>query len=166
MALFEPLFRRFSEAEVRYVVVGGVAAVLHGHIRLTVDLDLIVDFTPAETAKAMRVLQAAGLRPSAPVSLEDFAVPACREAWVRDKGMRVLSLRDWDDPLLVVDIFVEHPIPFEQLWERARLVSLGRTVVRIAGLQDLIHLKRLAGRPQDLLDIEQLERIAERERKP
>ena len=41
MALFEPLFAALNAGEVRYVVVGGVATVLHGHARLTADVDLV-----------------------------------------------------------------------------------------------------------------------------
>jgi hypothetical protein len=39
MAIFEPILARLNEAGGRYVVVGGLAVVLHGHARLTVDLD-------------------------------------------------------------------------------------------------------------------------------
>jgi hypothetical protein len=42
-------------AEVRFVVVGGVAVVLHGHLRATKDLDLILDLAPDEVRKAIRV---------------------------------------------------------------------------------------------------------------
>lgn len=44
MPLFEPLFAALEEGDVRYVVVGGLATVLHGHARLTADVDLVIDF--------------------------------------------------------------------------------------------------------------------------
>jgi hypothetical protein len=43
MAVFEPLFKALNDAEVRYLVVGGLAVVLHGHPRLTANVDLVVD---------------------------------------------------------------------------------------------------------------------------
>jgi len=43
VAIFAPVFEALNGARVRYVVVGGVAVVLHGHARLTTDLDLVVD---------------------------------------------------------------------------------------------------------------------------
>ena len=46
MSLFEPIFEALNRQNVRYVVVGGVAVVLHGHARLTADLD----GTPARIA--------------------------------------------------------------------------------------------------------------------
>lgn len=43
MAPFERVFRALTDAGVRHVVVGGFAAVLHGHARLTADIDLVLD---------------------------------------------------------------------------------------------------------------------------
>jgi hypothetical protein len=63
------------------------------------------------------------------------------------------------DPMLVVDLFVQDPIPFEDLWARSEVVSLGNTSVRVAAIADLISMKRRAARPQDLLDIEELRKI-------
>ncbi len=70
----------------------------------------------------------------------------------------------WDpkNPMREVDLFVEHPIDFEGLWSRSAVVDIGGTEARIASIQDLIALKRLAGRPQDLQDIQALEGIVKR----
>jgi hypothetical protein len=157
VSLYEPLFAALCE--VRYVVVGGLAVVLHGHARLTADVDLIVDLEPGEARKAMLALEALGLRPRAPVRAVDFADPDVRRSWIEDKGMRVFSLWDPHDPLREVDVFVEHPIAFEELHARAEVVRIGATRVRIASIADLIRLKRVASRPEDLADIEALEAL-------
>ena len=159
MPLYQPLFRALDASETRYVVVGGVATVLHGHARLTADVDLILDLERAAAARAMRSLAALGLRPRVPVNLEDFADERTREGWIRDKGMRVFSLFNPDDPLLSVDLFAEHPVDFEGLYERAEVCDIDTVPVRIASIPDLIHLKRLADRPRDREDIEKLEEI-------
>ena len=100
-----------------------------------------------------------GLRPRVPVNPPDFADRSVREGWIRDRGMQVFSMFDPANPMRVVDLFVDHPIPFEELWSRSDEFKLQETTVRVASLRDLIHLKGLAGRPQDLADIEQLEAI-------
>ena len=91
-----------------------------------------------------------------------FADPEIRAQWIHEKGMRVFSLWDPANPMREVDLFVEHPIDFNELWNRSEVIELTRTVVRIASIPDLIYLKRLAGRPQDLADIEALEAILRR----
>lgn len=159
MSLLEPLFDALNRADVRYVVVGGVATVLHGFARLTADVDLVVDLAPTEARKAIETLVGLGLRPRPPVDPAAFADSVVRESWIRDKGMRVFSLWDPTQPMREVDLFVEHPVEFEGLFIRAEIVPLDTTTVRVASIPDLIALKRLASRPQDLADIEALEAI-------
>jgi hypothetical protein len=165
MALFEPLFNALNDAGVRYVVVGGLAVVLHGHARLTVDVDLVVDLDEGQALRAIDALVKMGLRPRVPVNPRDFANRSVREAWIRDRGMQVFSMFDPTNPMRVVDLFVSHPVPFEELWTRSVEFDLRDTTVRVASIPDLIRLKRLAGRPQDQADIEQLESILEAKKK-
>jgi hypothetical protein len=164
--LFEPIFRALNASGARYVVVGGVATVLHGHARLTADLDVVVDLTPAGSLAIIDALSGIGLRPRAPVAASAFADPAARAQWAREKAMTVFSLWDPSDPMREVDLFLEHPMPFDDLWGRSLELAVGDTVVRVASLDDLIALKRLAGRPLDLQDIEALEIIRDRKQVP
>ena len=159
MALYEPIFETLNRAGVRYVVVGGVAVVLHGHVRLTADLDLVVDLSAGEAKRTIETLVSLGLEPRAPVDPLGFADPRQRAVWIKEKNMEVFSMWSRTDPMLVVDLFVEDPIPFEDLWARSEVVSLGNTSVRVAAIADLISMKRRAARPQDLLDIEELRKI-------
>jgi len=159
VALYEPIFAALNRAEVRYVVVGGVAVVLHGHARLTADLDLAVDLSAPAAKKTIETLVRLGLEPRPPVDPFGFADPNQRAAWIEEKNMQVFSMWSPANPLLAVDLFVEEPIPFEDLWARSQAVPLGNISVRIAAISDLISMKRRAGRPQDLIDIEELEKI-------
>ena len=159
MAVFEPLFKALNDAGVRYVVVGGLAVVLHGYARLTVDVDLVVDLDEEQARKAIKAMVGMGLRPRVPVDARDFADQSVREGWIRDRGMQVFSMFDPANPMRVVDLFVHHPMPFEELWSRSSRFELQDTIVHVASIPDLIHLKRLAGRPQDQADIVQLEAI-------
>jgi len=165
MAIFEPLFKALNDGGVRYIVVGGLAVVLHGHPRLTVDVDLVVDLDEEQARRAIDTLVALGLHPRVPVNPREFADRSIRERWIRDRGMQVFSMIDPSNPMRVVDLFVEHPVPFEDLWSRSEEFELRGTTVRVASIPDLIHLKRLAGRSQDRADIEQLEAILKAKRK-
>lgn len=161
MALFEPIFEALAAADVRYVVVGGVAVVLHGHPRLTADLDLAVNLEPPAAQRAIGALTGLGLQPSAPVRAEDFADPDLRSAWKRERGMPVFSMVDTADPLRAVDLFVDEPIPFEELYARSVTLDVAGTPVRVASIEDLITLKQRTGRLQDEADIAALRELEE-----
>jgi hypothetical protein len=160
MSLYEPLFQALNEARCRYVLVGGLAVLLHGHARLTVDIDLMIDLEPAAAKNTIDVLISLGLQPRAPVQPHEFADPSKRLGWMRDKRMQVFSMWDPQTPLRVVDLLVENPIDFDELWSRAATIRVRATPIRVASLSDLIALKRAVGRPQDLADVEALQAIA------
>lgn len=162
MSLYLPLFKALNDAEVKYVVVGGVATVLHGYARLTMDIDLIVDLVPDEAARAVRALESLGFKPRVPVPAAQFADAAKRQEWIEQKGMTVLSFFNPSNPMLTVDLFVHHPIPFTGLHKRAERMVIEGVPVYICSLDDLIALKRLSGRPLDLQDIEKLQAIREK----
>lgn len=157
VALFEPVLSALDAAGVRFVVVGGVAVVLHGHPRMTADLDLVIDLAAAPAASAIQALLDVGLQPRLPVDPHAFADPEVRRVWIDERSLTVFTMVDPSDPLLEVDLFAQPPLPFEELWERADVVDLNGQQVRIASVDDLIAMKRHAGRPQDLADIAALE---------
>ncbi len=162
MPLSEPIIEALNHANVRYVVVGGVAVILQGYVRLTVDLDLVIDLDPSEARKAIETLVEIGFRPTAPVKATDFADGETRRRWIDEKGMRVFPMHDPANSLRRVDLFVEHPIDFEELWAKSEVVEAQGVSIRIASIPHLIDMKRQAGRPQDLVDIEALDAIQRR----
>lgn len=159
MSLFIPIFSSLNNAEVRYVVVGGLATVLHGYARLTADIDIIIDLEPVEAKKAIRTIVDLGLQPRLPVDPFDFSDPIVRRDWNENKNMQVFSFWKPDDPLISVDFFIKNIIDFEDLWNRSKLVDLEDVSINIASIPDLIKLKKIANRQQDLIDIEKLSEI-------
>lgn len=141
------------------MVVGGFAAVLHGHPRLTADIDLVLDLAPGPLDEALSVLEGLGLRPRAPVALREFSDPVRRRAWIEEKHLHVLALYDPENPMTEIDLFAEPPIAFDDLWRDSVEFDFGTYRVRAASLPHLISMKRRVGRPQDLLDVEALEAI-------
>ena len=162
MSLYLPLFKALNDAGVKYVVVGGLATVLHGYARLTIDVDLMVDLAPEEATRAIQALESLGFKPRAPVPAVQFADAAKRREWIEQKGMTVFSFYSPSNPMLTVDVFVYHPIPFADLRSRAERMVIDNVPVYICSIDDLITLKQQAGRPQDLIDIEKLRRIQEK----
>jgi hypothetical protein len=154
------IFKALADAEVDYIVVGGLAVIMHGHLRATRDLDLVIGLQPDNCARGMDALSGIGLRPRLPVTLADFADPAKREDWVRNRNMLVFQLWDPANPERSVDIFVREPLDFRAMLADAVVKSLDDVPIRVASIRHLIQLKGSAGRPQDLEDIEALRIIA------
>lgn len=163
MSLYDDVYAALTAAEVRFVVVGGMAVVLTGHVRATVDLDVVVDLAPEPARRAMTALTELGFRPRVPVSPLDFADPEVRQAWIEHKHMQVLSFYDPQHLGREVDVFVAYPMDFEKLVAAAVPTTVGDQVVPVASIADLVEMKRAAGRAQDLADVEALERLRRRD---
>jgi len=154
------VLRALESAEVRYLVAGGVAVNLHGYVRATQDLDLVVGLEADNAARAMSTLRGIGYRPQVPVAIEDFADPGKRRHWIDDKHMQVFALISDTHPDTTVDVFVTEPFDFEAEHAAAEVHEIGTELrVRVVRPETLIAMKRAAGRRRDLDDIEHLEKI-------
>ena len=155
----ELLLTALTDAGVRYVVVGGVAVVLHGYLRATADLDLVLGMDQHNVEAALGIFERLGFHPRAPVPLHAFADESERRRWINEKNLQVFSLWHSKMPGFEIDLFVESPLPFGDLYSRAIPVDLGTTKVPVAAIDDLIAMKRAAARPRDTEDIEALLRL-------
>lgn len=166
LAAFEAVAAALQDAGVRYLVAGGIAVNAHGYLRLTYDVDLVIQLQPANIQPAFKALQGLGYRPTVPVTAEQFADPAQRARWIREKGMQVLNFHSDRHRPFTVDVFVSEPFDFDVEYEAAMRgeIAPGLTV-RFVSIPALIAMKQLAKRPRDLDDIEHLRLIAEEKRK-
>ncbi len=164
MSLYIPLFKALNDADVQYIVVGGIATILHGYVRATADVDLVVDLQVDEASKVISVLTEEGFKPRIPVQAMEFADEQKRNQWINEKGMQVFSMYHPDVSGMSVDLFVHHPVPYKDLYERSVIMDLDGVKVRVCSIDDLISMKQQAGRHKDLADIEQLTKIKDYEK--
>ena len=152
----EELLEALNEAEIRYLVVGGVAVVMHGYARATFDLDLVIDLETSNLTRALQILGKRGFRPRPPVPLEAFADREERQRWIEEKNLLVFSL--WHPQLhaFEVDLFVKEPFSFDEAYLRASRLPIGDSMITVASIADIIAMKREAGRAKDAEDIEAL----------
>lgn len=142
----ERIFAVLERHGVSYVVVGGLAVQVHGHVRTTNDLDLVPEPTPGNLvrlAEALDELRARVLNDGS----EGLAIDA-----------RMLPRATlWQFATSAGDIDVLHDAPgaarFADLRARALEVELGEMRIPFASREDLIRMKRAAARPVDLADI-------------
>jgi len=140
---FEGVLAAFNKARVRYILVGGVASVLHGVPRTTTDIDLALDSAPENVARALRALKRIGLVPDTE-AIDDILA----------QGGVTASNR------LEIDLLTSLPTgTFAGLWRNRKPFRYGRTRAFAVSKADQIRLLRAAGRKKDLEDADHLESL-------
>ena len=158
---YEEVFKALNKAKVKYVIAGGVAVVLHGFMRMTNDLDLIVFLQEQNLGKFFDALKSAGYMPKVPVTKEQFQDHKQRSRWKKEKGMIVFSFVHRNPPFEMIDMFVDEPIKFEEIYKLHEKIRLKGILVPVIAVDHLIRLKQKASRLKDLDDIVQLKHIKE-----
>lgn len=154
------IVQALNGAEVRYLIAGGLAVAAHGYVRFTADVDLLIGLDADNVARALWVFESLAYQPRVPVALEAFADPAQRASWVRDRHMTVFSLFSPEHAATEIDVFVEAPVDFEAAYAaRSDMEVAPGLLAAFVGRDDLLAMKRKAGRPLDLADIDALEAI-------
>jgi hypothetical protein len=156
---YEKVFRALQKGKVRYAVAGGVALVLHGVVRFTADLDLIVDLERENLGRFIAIMNDLGYQPRNPVKADEILIPENRAHWKREKNMEVFSFLNQAQPMALIDVFIEEKIPFEEIIQDMLVVTAKDVMIPVVSLVHLKKLKKGAGRPQDLADIEALEAL-------
>lgn len=144
---------------VSFVLVGGFAVQMHGFLRATYDLDLVLAMDDANLSRFIDIGKRFGLTPVIPVSIDALRDSAQIERWYKEKGMIAFALRDPSISGSVLDILVRPEIPFDRLRSQADTFELFGCEVAVACIDHLIEMKRTANRPKDRIDIEALEKI-------
>jgi predicted nucleotidyltransferase len=157
--IYEEIFKEFELRGVRYLLVGGMAVNLYGYIRLTMDLDIMVDLSDKNLSKVVDVMEKFGYTPRVPVNPHEFVSEEKRDKWIKEKGAVVFTFIDLKKPFKQIDIFLSNPIGFEDAYSRRAVMTIGGAKVSIASIDDLIKMKATTARPRDMEDIYHLERI-------
>lgn len=153
------LLQSLADAQVDYVLVGGLAVQLHGFLRATVDIDLVLAMNDANLDRFIEVAKHYGLQPVIPVPIDALKNAQQIDHWHKEKGMLAFALREPQVGGNVIDVLVRPDISFEKLASNAVAGKLFGRQVLIASIDDLLAMKRTANRPKDRLDIEALEKV-------
>lgn len=116
---FEAIVRALNEANVRYLIAGGLAVNAHGYLRYTKDVDLVIELSEDNALRAIKALKALEFSPTIPVPAEQFANAAIRAQWVNEKNMKVMQLFSDQHRDTPIDIFVSEPFDFDEEYDQA-----------------------------------------------
>ncbi len=147
-----------ADRHVNFIVGGGVAAVLHGVDRVTMDLDIAVQWEEENLRRFLDCMCNLKLKPKVPIDPEVLLDRQSFDALMKAKNAVVFTFRDEKDPIRVVDIFIKPELSFETLSPDSVSVSLYGRAIRIVSAAHLLRLKQAIRpmRPKDELDIRSL----------
>ncbi len=141
---FKDLLQCLNESNVRYLVIGGYAVSIHAEPRYTKDLDLWVEASKTNASRLIKALDSFGA-PTNSIVEADFAKPGTLFIFGIEPNR--------------VDILNQiKGASFAKAYERRIESEVDDLSFHCIALTDLIRVKKLAGRPQDLADIENLNR--------
>lgn len=136
------VFACLKKHDVKYVVIGGIAAVLHGVPRATFDLDILIEATPENAQRLLDAFMDARLGTATMTTVEDLLA---HDVTIFNDRVRI-------------DVQTKTPgIAFDDAWARRKTVTYQKQQFYILSLTDLIASKQAAGRPKDLEDINALQ---------
>jgi len=153
MTFLERICAALRDAGVQYAVVGGHAVALHGAVRGTIDVDLVLRWTEQMLTRAEAALNGIGLVSLLPVNAKE--IYARRDEYNENRNLAEWNFHNPDDPLQQVDIVITYDLANKP----TKRVALPAGPVEVMSIEDLIAMERESGRAQDLEDVRALERL-------
>lgn len=138
----QSVFASFQRNDVKYVVIGGIAAVLYGVPRATFDLDVLIEASADNVERLLKAMTEAGLGTASLASVDE----------VLSKEITIFTDR------IRLDVQTSTPgVEFEHAWAHRVTMNYRGQLLEVVSLSDLIASKRASGRDVDLEDVRMLE---------
>lgn len=151
---FFAIIRRLSEEKVKFAVVGGVAAVIHGVPRATFDLDVVINFSKVNVKRFNKVLKEFNLTPMVPINPLELANPRKRTEWIKKKNAKVINFKD-PKGIYALDVLLIYK------YSRIRKIKIEIDEIKfhVVDKNTLVKMKKEANRDVDIRDIKNLETL-------
>lgn len=164
MAHHETILNALTDAGVEFIVGGGMACILQGVERLTMDVDVAVMMREKNWERLVEVTENLGLIPRVPLNPRSLIDPAVRRVVLDEKKAIVFTFLHPDRPSLQLDVFLRPDLAYEVLLHDAQWMNLEGRKIQVLNRQKLLALKKAIQppRPKDLLDIAALEGMPKR----
>jgi hypothetical protein len=144
---YRDMLKELVAAKVDFVIVGAWALAAHGYLRGTKDIDVFVRATPENAPRVIEAIERFGA-PLFGATVDDFAKPGV---------ILQLGVVNRIDLTTAID-----GVTFDEAVEDPKRIEVDGLSIRAIGRNALMKNKRASGRPQDLLDVKQLEALDER----
>jgi hypothetical protein len=159
----QDLLEDLARAGVEFIVAGGVAVVLHGVSRATMDIDAAISFHPTNIRKFLDIMLKQNMKPRAPVPAEILLDSIERKKMIIEKGALVFTFIDNEKPYKQLDIFLTEDLSYEKLKSYCDIFEIGSSKIKVLSIKKLLELKKAINpaRSKDLYDIAELSKIGD-----
>ncbi len=158
------LFKKFQDEQIKYFVVGGLAVNLNGYSRFTADIDICIELQSENIKKIIKIILDFGFKNKFPVNPMDFADEIIRKDWIDNKNMLAFNFYNPKNIIEEIDIVIISPDEFLRIYNNRLEHKIKDILISTISIDDLIEMKKKAGRKIDEIDIEQLMKIKELEK--
>lgn len=147
---FEKLLVLLADGAVQFVLVGGVAVTLHGYVRLTEDVDILLERTPGNIERLLTTLSGYGEGFARELTLDDFDD--------EEGAIRIVE----ESEMSQIDLFVRmRGLYYHDLCQDAEILTIKGRRIAYASKAALIRLKESSVREKDRIDVAALKRLQE-----
>jgi hypothetical protein len=156
MGQYEKILAALVDADVDFIIGGGVACVLHGVERVTMDVDIAVATDPTNFAKFLSVMEKLGLKPRVPVDPRSLLDQRVLDHIIHEKQALVFSFLDPDVPTRQVDMFLHSDLNHQAMIKHVETVEFRGKSLKLVSKQKLLEIKLAIDPPRakDQIDIE------------
>lgn len=148
------LCQALKDQGIHFAVVGGHAVALHGAVRGTVDIDFIIQWNRDQLLKTEQCLNSLGLQSRLPISTDDLLKN--KQDYIDNRNLIAWNFYHPQDFYKEVDIIITHDLAEKN----TVTIKIGDTDIPLLNKDDLIKMKQLSGREQDLADIAALQALS------
>lgn len=153
MNVYQDIFHALNAADIRYLVVGGVAVNLHGYSRFTGDVDILLALDAPNVDHLAALMARRGYVQRLPVDVRRLSDREQVRAWMTVKGMTAFTFIDPKLPQLSLDILTADSLDFDAFDGRKVIIEAGEVPIPVVSIDDLIDMKMKVNRQKDAEDI-------------
>jgi hypothetical protein len=156
---YTQIFEDFKKQDIRYLICGGLAVNLYGIPRMTADIDLLLDMEYTNLRRFEICMINRLYQSQLPFKIELLSSQNDRVKLIKEKNLIAYSYYNQQANVMNMDVLIDVPIVFAEMWERKEVRKVGQTSINIVNIEDLIKLKQYSNRKQDQDDIYLLSQI-------
>lgn len=153
MNYYKKIFAALNDANIRYIIVGGVAMNLLGYPRFTGDIDILLALDKVNLAKMASLMKHMGYERRVPIAIEELGEEQKVIALMKNKNLIAYTFANVSNPLFSIDVIVGDSLKFSIYEKYCGQIAVWDITVPVVSIDDLITMKRKTKRKKDDDDV-------------